>query len=261
MDPLIPHGLFGRALARLPIIASAALVAVALVTFPEHPIVAACLLAVACGALIPPIIARVRFRRLLLSGDVQRVLAAWRRSLQGAPHAEAAEPLMSAIAFAAYGWVDEARAQLQRARFQSEGIPNVEHLLFVETLVEAFDGDRDQAMESANTIAALPIPNVGTRLQRRVLVLRASLVALTRAFAHRARAGDLEILEHVAHSSPLVSWAMRYAAAIVAIDRNELARARALIEDAPSWPEQSAFRSFQAEIEGLLAPHSASTPP
>lgn len=248
MDPLFPQGLIGRALARLPLMASAALVAVAVVLAPDHPLVAVLLLLAASGAFLPAAVARVRFRRLLLSGDAPRVIATWRRSLRGTPQAEAAEPMMSALLFAAYGWVDEARAHLHRARFKPEARLAREHLLVVETLVEAFDGDRAHAMETAHAIATLPIPNVGVRLQRRVVLLRAAVGALARAFAHRACKGDLEVLEHMAQTSPLVSWAMRYAAAIVAIDDNQPARARALIAGAPDWPEQSAFKSFHAEL-------------
>jgi hypothetical protein len=60
------------------------------------------------------------------------------------------------------------------------------------------------------------------------------------------------LLERAAESSPLVYWAMRYGAAIVAIDQRQLDKARALIERAPSWPEESTFRSFHQEIEAQL---------
>ena len=251
-DPLIFHGLIGRVLARLPLVASAAMVAVAIVVGSDHPVMSVLLLLGAGGVFLPSVVARVRFRRLLLSGDVQRVLAAWRGSFPGTKQAEEAEPMMSAILFAAYGWVDQAREHLHRARFKSEANLAREHLLFVETLVEAFDGDRVHAMETAHAIAALPMPNVGGRLQRKVLLLRASLGALARAFAHRARKGDLEILENMAQTSPLVSWSMRYAAAIVALDENQPERARALIANAPDWPDESAFKAFQAELLSAL---------
>jgi hypothetical protein len=48
--------------------------------------------------------------------------------------------------------------------------------------------------------------------------------------------------------SPLVFWAMRYAAAVVAIDQGDVARVRSLLAGAPVWPEESTFRAFHDEI-------------
>jgi hypothetical protein len=45
---------------------------------------------------------------------------------------------------------------------------------------------------------------------------------------------------------------MRYGAAVVAIDRGEMIEARELLEGAPSWPAESAFRIFDAELRGLI---------
>lgn len=252
MDSWMSNGLVGRVVAQIPVLLSAGLVALAIILAPEYPGVALLLVLASCTAIIPPVVARIRFRRILLSGDVERVLAAWRGALGSRPHAHDAEPLVAAIAFAAYGWVDEARLWLQRARCRRLAGATEEQRLFVQTLVEAFDGDRSEAVQMADAIAALPVPDVGARLQRRVILLRSSLGALARAFAHTARPGDLEVLEAAAHASPLVSWAMRYAAAIVAVDRNELSRARRFIDGAPSWPQESAFRRFHAELEQQL---------
>jgi hypothetical protein len=264
MDQMPYPGLLNRVLSRAPVVASAALGALALVFAGQHPLLSLALLALSALAVLPPLVARARFRRILLSGDVERVVAIWRRSVRGATYADAVEPLMAAIAFAAYGWVDEARANLMRARLRPESQVAEEHCLFVEALVEAFDGDRADAMQKANALTLLPIPNVGARLQRRVLLLRASLAALTRAFAHAAQSGDQELLERAARSSPLVSWAMRYAAAVIAIDHHEPIRAQTLIANAPLWPEQSAFQAFHRELQQRLEPPpsatSASTP-
>jgi hypothetical protein len=41
---------------------------------------------------------------------------------------------------------------------------------------------------------------------------------------------------------------MRYASAVVAIDRGDSTKARELLANAPEWPEQSMFRSFHNEI-------------
>jgi hypothetical protein len=86
-----------------------------------------------------------------------------------------------------------------------------------------------------------------------VLQLREAVGALVRAFDHRAEPGDLSTLESAADQSPLVHWAMRYAAAIVAIDEGQKDRARTLLEGAPRWPEESAFRSFHEELVSALA--------
>lgn len=229
-------------------IASAALVALAMHESMRRPWVAVILLACAIAALIPPWLSRRKFRKLLLSGDAERVAEVWREAADQGPHHETTGPLIAATAFAAYGWVREARAQLQKVRPGPAWEASAEHRLFVETLLEAFDGDRDHAMRMAETIAALPLPPVGRRLRDQILVLRTSVGALARAFAHHPLPGDLALLEQVARSSPLVCWAMRYAAAIVAVDLGQTWRVPGLLTGAPAWPEQSTFRLFHQEL-------------
>jgi hypothetical protein len=63
---------------------------------------------------------------------------------------------------------------------------------------------------------------------------------------------DMRLLERASRASPLVHWAMRYAAAVVAIDHGQVAQARKLLEAAPRWPEGSAFRSFHSELSGIV---------
>ena len=41
---------------------------------------------------------------------------------------------------------------------------------------------------------------------------------------------------------------MRYAAAILALDRGHRDEARALIASAPAWPAESAFREYHDEL-------------
>jgi hypothetical protein len=41
---------------------------------------------------------------------------------------------------------------------------------------------------------------------------------------------------------------MRYAAAVVAIDHGRARDVRALLAEAPAWPEESAFRAFHDEL-------------
>jgi hypothetical protein len=79
-------------------------------------------------------------------------------------------------------------------------------------------------------------------------MLRDAVGALARAFAHQTRDGDGVLLERASDASPLVYWAMRYAAAVVAIDARSFSRARQLIADAPAWPAESIFRAFHDEI-------------
>jgi hypothetical protein len=234
-------------------VVSAALVALAVHSSLDRPWLAIVLLIAAVAALIPPWLSRRRFRKLLLSGDAERVVAVWREAAEQGPHHETTAPLIAATTFAAYGWVQAARTQLQKLRPGPAWEASAEHRLFVETLIEAFDGDRDQAMHMAQSISSLPLPAVSPKLKQQVLLLRAALVALSRAFAHRAAAGDLDVLERTARSSPLVSWAMRYAAAIVAVDHGESLRAAALLSGAPAWPQQSAFRRFHEELIGKVA--------
>jgi hypothetical protein len=90
-------------------------------------------------------------------------------------------------------------------------------------------------------------------MQGRVRVLREALAAFARAFAHTSSAKDLGVLERASKKSPLVHWAMRYAAAVVAIDHGDLVHARKLLETAPDWPEGSAFHAFHQELSGKMA--------
>jgi hypothetical protein len=92
------------------------------------------------------------------------------------------------------------------------------------------------------------LPSVGAKLRDQIVVLRMSLGSLARAFAHHPMPGDLELLEQVARSSPLICWAMRYAAAIVAVDLGQTWSATKLLTGAPAWPEQSTFRLFHQEL-------------
>ena len=79
-------------------------------------------------------------------------------------------------------------------------------------------------------------------------LLRRGLAALARAFAHASREGDARLLGRAAGASPLVHWAMRYAAAIVAVDRGRAREVQALLSGAPAWPEESAFHAYHEEL-------------
>jgi hypothetical protein len=209
---------------------------------------------------LPRALRQLRLRRLLRSGDLGKVLQAYHPTLARLPNPETLGPLMVAAALAAHGMVDRARRALDRAARGDAWEAALEHRWFVETLMEAFDGDRSQAVERAESLEKLPLPAGSGPLRKRVAMLRSALTALARAFARRSRQDDAEVLEAASDNSPLVHWAMRYGAAVAYLERGERKRARLLLADAPPWPADSAFRAFQEELSGLAAQPVAPSP-
>ena len=203
-------------------------------------------------ALVPPFLARRRIRALLVSGDVKRVLGTWEASIGRVMYPETMAPLMAATAYASYGWIDAARGALQRAVKGPAWEAALEQRLFVETLLDTFEGERQTAMLKAAALEKMPLPDAGPLARRKVALLRRGLAALTRAFAHESRREDARLLESAASASPLIHWAMRYAGAVVAIDGGKSDAARELLEGAPSWPKESAFRTFHDELAGKI---------
>ncbi len=248
MDPLADDWRGTRGGTTLVFVATAALVAAFLRVSWQRPLVAASVLGGASAFLFGRWFSQRRLRRLLLSGDVRSVLQRWSPSLSRGPHAETMGPLMTATAFAAYGWVGQARAALAAAERGAAWEAALEHRLFLDALLLTFEGDRDGALEQAGRLERLPLPATAPALRHRVRVLRVAAGALARAFAHQSNPGDRELLERASESSPLVFWAMRYAAAVVAIDQRSFARAQELLASAPTWPVESTFRAFHAEI-------------
>jgi hypothetical protein len=203
---------------------------------------------VAIAFAVPTWLARRRMRRIMIEGDVGRVLSAFERSLDAAPHPETTAPLMNATAYAAYGFIDEARRAMGRAARGPAWEAALEQRLFVEALLDVYEGERQRAIAKAEALQQLPLPTASFWMRRKVSVLRRGVLALARAFAHSSRPDDVSVLEHAAQSSPLVYWAMRYARAIVLVDRGRREDARAAIADAPDWPQASAFRTFHDEL-------------
>jgi hypothetical protein len=203
--------------------------------------------------LVPLVLARHRMRKLFHSGDVHRVLESWRRSIERVMYPETMAPLMIATAYASYGWTEAARGALGKAHKGPAWDAALEQRLFVETLLDTFEGDAPSALAKATALMHLPVPRVGLWATRRVTKLRDGVVAMVRAFQHSSLDGDTKALREAAKISPLVHWAMRYAEAIVAIDHGSTAQARALLDHAPEWPKESAFRSFDDEIRTRLA--------
>ncbi|MGH7269347.1 MAG: hypothetical protein ACREJ3_02870 [Polyangiaceae bacterium] len=197
---------------------------------------------------IPALIGRWRMRKLLMSGDVERVIGTWEGSIGLVPYKETMAPLLKATAYASYGWIEAARRALERAVRGPAWEVALEQRLFVETLLDTFEGRRDGAMRKAEAIESLPMPPAGIFARRRVAVLRRGLAAFARAFAHSSRDGDARVLAKAAGASPLVHWAMRYAAAIVAVDRGRARDVAALLSGAPEWPDASAFHEYHHEL-------------
>ena len=232
----------------LTLIASAALVALAIQIALREPLIGVLLAGVALLVVLPQLRARRRMRRLLVSGDVEAVLAAWETALEAAPHKETLLPLVRATALAANGMVDRARDALSRAAVGPAWDAALEQRLFVETMLDAFEGERDRALSSAEQLSRLPLPSTGMFLSARIVQARNAIAALARAFAHQASRTDARVLIAAARKNPLIHWPLRYAAAVVCIDHDAPAEARRLLEGAPEWPEGSAFRSFHEEL-------------
>jgi len=243
------------------LISSAAIVAFAVHVGMKSPALGLLLLTLFALTQLPALLRQARMRRLLRSGDLGAVLEAYHPTLQRLPHPETLGPLMVAAALAAHGMVARAQRALDRAVRGEAWEAALEHRWFVETLIEAFDGDRGRALDRAESLQKLPLPSVGTALQRRVLALRAALTALARAFARRSRDDDAELLEAAAQNSPLVHWAMRYGAVVAYLERGDRERAQELLQGAPQWPADSAFRAFQEELSGLATEAAPSAVP
>ncbi|HEV8245244.1 MAG TPA: hypothetical protein VGP93_05730 [Polyangiaceae bacterium] len=241
-----------RILAWLPFVASAALVALSIDLALRSPALGIVVAVLALLVSLPQLLSRRRVRRVLMSGDVNAVIEIWSRSLERLPYRETMGPLLLATALAAHGLTDRARRVLARAQRGEAWDAALEHRLFLEALLDAFEGDRDLALQKAASLARLPVPAAGPFLRDRVILLRTALGALARAFARATAPGDVELLQRAADTSPLVHWAMRYAAAVALINDGRLSEVRSLLDSAPLWPEESAFHAFQRELEAQL---------
>jgi hypothetical protein len=195
----------------------------------------------------PQLRARKRLRELLSSGDLRAILDVWNDAIDTLPHHRTVGPLIRATALAAHGLTDRARGVMERAERGLAWENAIEHRLFLETLLDAFEGRRNQALDKARALRALPLP-ASPWAKSRASVLRGAAGALARAFAHCPEKDDVDRLLTASKHHPLVHWAMRYALAVVHIDQGRRDQALELVEAAPEWPEGSAFNAFQAEI-------------
>jgi hypothetical protein len=237
-----------RAFFFLPLALAALSAIVAAQVIGHDPRLAVPLAALGALLVLPTYLGRLRMRRLLKSGDVQRVIGTWTGSIDRIAHAETMAPLLHATAYAAYGWAEAGRHALERAAKGPAWEAALEQRLFVETLLDAFEGERELAVRKAEALETLPLPAVGPFARRRITLLRRGIAALARAFAHASREGDARLLSKAAAASPLVHWAMRYAQAIVALDRGTPRDVPAILAHAPAWPAESAFREYHEEL-------------
>jgi hypothetical protein len=236
-----------RAWALTRFVASAAGVSLALHFALHEPWLGVGLAFALLGFGVPQLRARQRLRELLSSGDLRSILDLWNDAIETLPHHRTVGPLIRATALAAHGLTDRARGVLERAERGLAWDNALEHRLFLETLLDAFEGRRVQALDKARALRALPLP-ASPWAKSRASVLRGAAGALARAFAHCPERDDADRLRLAAKHHPLVHWAMRYALAVVHIDQGRRDEALALVSTAPAWPEGSAFNAFQAEI-------------
>ena len=251
----MPHPLgaaSGRLLRTLLFVLSAALAAAALRLAWVFPFGGIAVLVTLLGTLGMRWASRRRAAALLRSGDVRLVLSRWTAAMQRVPHSETLGPLMTATALAAYGWIDRARDVMRMAHRGPAWEAALEHRLFVDALLLTFEGDTIAALDRARELEALPMPSSAPWLARRIRTLRRAVGALARAFAHLGEDGDRKLLLRAGQASPLVFWAMRYGAAISAVDARDLRLARRLIRDAPEWPAESCFHTFHTDIMAEL---------
>lgn len=209
-------------------------------------------LLVMIGFGVPALLSRRRMRRLLISGDVPRILGTWQGSLSRVTYPETMAPLMTATAYAAYGFIDAARTSLSRAARGPAWEAAVEQRLFVEALLDVYEGERTAAIDKATELEKLPLPPAGYWMRRKIALLRRGIAAMARAFAHESRAEDEQVLNRAARSSPLVHWAMRYARAVFLVDKGRKNEALELLASAPPWPAESVFRAFHDELLGHI---------
>ncbi len=239
---------WGNSLGAVVFVLSAALAALALIYSWHYPLAGAFGLVGLLTAVGVRWVSRRRAARLLKSGDIKSVLQRWSPAMQRVPHPETMGPLLTATALAAYGWIERAREILGEAERGPAWDAAVEHRLFLDALLNTFEGQSATALAKADALQRLPLPSAMPFLVRRIRVLRAAVGALARAFAHTGLSGDRQLLLTASDASPLVFWAMRYGAAIMAVDACDYTQALLLLAKAPPWPQESCFRSFHQQI-------------
>ena len=215
-------------------------------------LVALAALLLGVGLWFPRALARRRLEAIIEAGDVMGLLRVWHRSAGRTADPATALPLLVATAYAAFGWVDEARHARGYILDGAELGPSREQLEFVDVLLEVYEGDRPAAVRRAEALLERGVPSGGAAFVRRVRSLRRGLLAIARAFAHEANAEDAVALVSMQVPVPILTWPLRYAEAIAAIDRGDQACAAALLSRAPRWPENSVFHTFHRELAAIV---------
>jgi hypothetical protein len=187
---------------------------------------------------------RERLQQAMQAARVDDVLESLRAQTLGQD--EGVYQLLSATALAAFGYVEQARrglAQLERSAVMRTAL---EQRLIAEVLLDVFEGARNDALRKATLLELLPVPR-GV-IDKKIAHLRQGIASFVRAFSHVALPGDDARLRGAAREIPLISWAMRYAQAIVAIDSGRASDVAGLLAGAPDWPLASAYHEYHAEL-------------
>jgi hypothetical protein len=248
MLPLDKPPLSLRLRAWMPFLASALLAAVALRLVWDAPWLGTVLAAAAAYVFWSRRRERGKLRSLAASGQTDELVRQWEQAVHDLPHSDTLIPLIHATAYTSSGLTDRARQALERGELSGSWESAAEHRLIVETLLDAFEGERQSAVDKAERLTTMPLPPVGPMMRARIVELRQALRAFARAFAHLSSPKDAAVLRRASHKNPLIHWPFRYAAAVVFIDHGKLADAQRLLRDAPEWPVESAFASFQEEL-------------
>ena len=145
---------------------SAAAVSLALHIALREPWLGAALGVLLLGFGVPQLRARQRLRQLLSSGDLRAILEVWNEAIDTLPHHRTIGPLIRATALAAHGLTDRARGVMDRAERGLAWENAIEHRLFLETLLDAFEGRRTQALDKARAadsrgLCAVPFDVLG----------------------------------------------------------------------------------------------------
>ncbi len=189
---------------------------------------------------------QARFRRALFRADLEAVLFVLQN--QAKDQDIGVYQLLAATAYAAFGFVEDARTALARASQTGTWVVALEQRVLVEVMLDVYEGERLRALRKAALLVELPLPRVEYAARRRVHILRQGIGALARAFARKPNPGDATRLEHTEKEVPVLVWAMRYARAILAVDAGHGEEVVRLLADAPPWSTKSAFAAYHTEL-------------
>jgi hypothetical protein len=204
---------------------------------------------------VPPLLAKYSLRRLVLRGDVQSLLASWDHRFESREAEATVRPLLRATVLAAHGWAVRAEQVLDLAQKGRLWDQSLEHRLMLASLLACLNGDNEHSLALAECLEQLPLPRTSSG-RKRAVTLRRGTLAMARAYAHQSQQDDVRWMQRCARVNPLLTWPMRYAEALVRIDRGELNRARSLLANVPNWPTTSRFHAFTGVLRARLYPEA-----